>query len=130
MDDTTESIQEQEKTEESSTARKKNKRKDKKRGEIQRENNSNKNNRTEAFHSFFKSIVPIVKEMWTDRCIGRNTPILGGRIVAEYDSLSKKITQLYTMREMVLPEDEIKIFVKELETRLENTNQQLKKWIH
>jgi hypothetical protein len=43
--------------------------------------------------------------------------------------LSKKVTQLYTMREMVLPEDELKIFDENLETRLEDTNQQLKKWM-
>ena len=68
--------------------------------------------------------------MWTDRCIDRNTPVLGGRIVAEYDSLSKKITQLYTMREMVLPEDELKIFDESLKTRLGDTNQNLKKWLN
>jgi hypothetical protein len=33
------------------------------------------------------------------------------------------------MKEMVLPEDEIKVFNKTLGTRLEDTNQQLKKWI-
>jgi hypothetical protein len=33
------------------------------------------------------------------------------------------------MREMALPEDEMKIFDETLETRLEDTNQQLKKWI-
>ncbi|MGK3755954.1 MAG: hypothetical protein ACI8RD_008264, partial [Bacillariaceae sp.] len=33
------------------------------------------------------------------------------------------------MREMVLPEDETKIFDETLETRLEDTNQQLKKWM-
>jgi hypothetical protein len=49
--------------------------------------------------------------------------------VVEYDSLSKKVTQLYTMKEMVLPEDETKIFNETLETRLEDTNQQIKKWI-
>ena len=88
-----------------------------------------KKNKTEDFHAFFQAIVPIVQETWTDRCIDRNTPVVGGRIVAEYDSLSKKITQLYTMREMVLPEDETKIFDETLITRLEDTNQQLKKWI-
>ena len=67
--------------------------------------------------------------MWTDRCIDRNTPVLGGRIVAEHDSLTKKITELYTMREMVLPEDEIKLYDESLESRLEGTNQQLKKWL-
>ncbi|MGK3757686.1 MAG: hypothetical protein ACI8RD_010000 [Bacillariaceae sp.] len=86
-------------------------------------------NRTEAFHSFYQNIVPFIKEMWTDRCIDRNTPVLGGRIVAEYDSLSKKVTQLYTMREMVLPEDETKIFDETLEEKLADTNQQLKKWL-
>ena len=35
---------------------------------------------------------------------------VGGRIVAEYDSLTKKVTHLYTLREMILPEDELKIF--------------------
>jgi hypothetical protein len=86
--------------------------------------------KTEAFHAFFQSIIPIIQEIWTDRCIDRNTPVLGGRIVAEYDSLSKKVTQLYTMREMVLPEDEIKIYDEKLAIRLEDTNQQLKKWLN
>ena len=33
------------------------------------------------------------------------------------------------MREMLLPEDELKIFNETLEIRLEATNQQLKKWL-
>jgi hypothetical protein len=33
------------------------------------------------------------------------------------------------MKEMVLPEDETKIFNKTLATRLEDTNQQIKKWL-
>jgi hypothetical protein len=91
--------------------------------------NKKKKNKTEDFHAFFQAIIPIVQEIWTDRCIDRNTPVVGGRIVAEYDSLTKKVTQLYTMKEMVLPEDEIKIYNETLETRLEDTNQQLKKWL-
>ncbi|OEU09351.1 hypothetical protein FRACYDRAFT_248200 [Fragilariopsis cylindrus CCMP1102] len=87
-------------------------------------------NKTEEFHGFFQSIVPIILEMWTDRCIDRNTPVLGGRIVAEYESLCKKVTHLYTLREMVLPEDEIKIYNEPLKLRLDDTNQQLKKWIN
>jgi hypothetical protein len=55
--------------------------------------------------------------------------VLGGRIVAEYDSLSKRVIQLYTMREMVLLEDEMKIFDETLKEKLEDTNQQLKKWL-
>ena len=61
------------------------------------------------------------------RCIGRNKPVFGGRIVAEYNYLMKKVTHLYTLRVMVLPEDELKIFNEVLEIRLEDTNQQLKK---
>jgi hypothetical protein len=68
--------------------------------------------------------------MWTDQCIDRNIPVIGGMIVAEYDSLSKKIKQLDTMREMVLLEDETKIFNEKLETGLEDTNQQLKMWMN
>jgi virulence-associated protein VagC len=33
------------------------------------------------------------------------------------------------MKEMVLPEDEIRIYNETQETRLEDTNQQLKKWL-
>ena len=58
--------------------------------------------------------------MWTDRCIDRNTPFLGGRIVAEYDSLSKKIAHLYTLREMVLPEDELKKSNKPIKIQTNN----------
>jgi hypothetical protein len=36
---------------------------------------------------------------------------------------------MYTMKEMVLPEDETKIFNETLATRLEDTNQQIKKWL-
>jgi hypothetical protein len=84
-------------------------------------------NKTEAFHLFFQSIVPFIKEIWKDRCIDWNTLVVGGRIVAEYDALTKKVTHMYTMREMVLPEDETKIFDEPLELRLKATNQQLKK---
>jgi hypothetical protein len=86
-------------------------------------------NKTEEFHLFFQSIVPHIKKIWMDRCIDRNTPVIGGRIVAEYDALSKRVTQLYTMREMIFPEDELKIFNEPLELKLEATNQQLKKWL-
>ena len=55
--------------------------------------------------------------MWTDRYIDRNMPVLGGRIVAEYDSLSRKVTHLYTMREMVLPEDKLKILNEPMENQ-------------
>jgi hypothetical protein len=92
-------------------------------------NKTKKKNKTEVFHSFFQSIIPYLKEMWTDRCIDRNKPVLGRRKVAEYDSLSKKVNHLYTLKEMVLPEDEIKIYDEQLERRLADTNQQLKKWI-
>jgi hypothetical protein len=50
--------------------------------------------------------------------------------VAEYDSLSKKVTHLYTLREMVLPEYELKIYNEPIKLRLDDTNQQLKKWIN
>ena len=76
-----------------------------------RDEDKNKNkqkNKTVAFHLFFQAIVPFVKEVWKGRGIGRNTPVGGGRIVAEYDSLIKKVTHLYIiLREIVLPEDEL-----------------------
>ena len=49
--------------------------------------------------------------------------------MAEYISLTKKVTHLYTLQEMVLPEDELKIFNETLEEKLDDTNQQLKKWL-
>ena len=79
------------------------------------------------FHALFQAIIPIIQDIWMDRCIDRNKPVLGGRIVAEYDSLSKKVTHLYTLREMVLSEDELKIYDEMLDSRLEDTNQQMKK---
>jgi hypothetical protein len=57
-----------------------------------------KKNNTEDFHAFFQAIIPIIQEIWTNRCIDRNTPVVGGRIVAEYDSLSKKVAHLYTIK--------------------------------
>jgi hypothetical protein len=97
--------------------------------ECAKKKNKNKKNKTEDFHAFFQTIIPIIQEIWTDRCIDQNTPVIGGRIVAEYDSLLKKVAHLYTMKEMVLPEDETKIFTETLGTRLEDTNQQIKKWL-
>jgi H+/gluconate symporter-like permease len=77
----------------------------KKRQQEEQQDKKKTKNRTEEFHAFFQAIVvPVIMDiMWTDRCIDRNSPVLGGRIVAEYDSLTKKIMQLYTtMKEMVL----------------------------
>ena len=92
-------------------------------------NKSKRKNKTEEFHAFFQAIINIIQDIWTGRCIDRNKPVLGGRIVAEYDHLTKKVTHLYTLREIILPEDELKIFNEELEVKLEDTNQQLKKWV-
>ena len=55
--------------------------------------------------------------------------MIGGMVVAEYDALTKKDTHLHTLREMGLPEGELKVFNKPLEMRLEATNQQLKQWL-
>jgi hypothetical protein len=81
-------------------------------------NKSKKKNKTEAFHAFFQAIIPIIQEIWIDRCIDRNKPVLGGRIVAEYDSLSKKVAHMYTLQEMVLPEDELKIYDETIGSKL------------
>jgi uncharacterized protein YbbK (DUF523 family) len=82
-----------------------------------------KKNKTEAFHAFFQAIIPIIQEIWTDRCIDRHKPELGGQIAAEYDSLMNKVQHYYTLREMVLLEDELKIFNEDLKVRLDDTNQ-------
>jgi hypothetical protein len=92
-------------------------------------NKNKRKNKTEDFHAFFQAIIPIIQEIWTDRCIDQHTPVVGGRIVAEYDSLTKKVTQMYTMKEMVLPEDETKRYNETLATRIDDTNQQIKKWL-
>jgi hypothetical protein len=57
----------------------------KKRNEAKYKANNNgkgkRKNKTEVFHSFFQAIVPFIKEIWTDKCIDRNTPVVGGRIL-------------------------------------------------
>jgi hypothetical protein len=86
--------------------------------ELATDKNKNKKktrNKTEDFHAFFQAIIPIIQEVWTDRCIDRNTHVVGGRIVAEYEALTQRVTQLYSMKEMVLPEEKSKIFNEELE---------------
>ena len=102
----------------------------KKQKEAKNTKENKRKNKTEAFHAFFQAIIPIIQEIWMDRCIDRNKPVLGGRIAAEYDSLIKKVTHYYTLREMVLPEDELKIYDETIKNRLDDTNQQLKKWIN
>jgi hypothetical protein len=79
----------------------------------QQQNKEEKQNR--RLPRVFQAVIPIIQEIWTDICINRNTPVVGERIVAEYDSLSKKAAQLYMMKDMVLPEDEMKIFNETLE---------------
>jgi hypothetical protein len=106
-------------------------RKKKRKEEQYKKNDQNKTTpRTEHFQAFFKSIIPIIAELWKERCVDRTTPVTGGRIAAEYDSLSKQITHLYTLQEMVLQEDELKIFNEPIDERLVETNQQMKKWIN
>ena len=39
-------------------------------------NKGKRKNKTEAFHSFFQAIVPFIKEMWKDRYIDQNTPVV------------------------------------------------------
>ena len=46
-------------------------------------NKSKRKNKTEEFHAFFQAIIHIIQDILMDRCIHRNKPVLGGRIVAE-----------------------------------------------
>ena len=89
-------------------------------------NNSKKKNKTEEY---ILSSNHTHHTRYMDRCINRSKPVLGGRIVAEYDHLTEKVTHLYTLRKMVLPEDELEIFNEDLKVKLEDTNQQLNKWV-
>ena len=63
----------------------------KKQKEAKNTKENKRKNKTEAFHAFFQAIIPIIQENWMDRCIDRNKPILGGRIAAEYDCLTKAL---------------------------------------
>ena len=45
-------------------------------------------------------------------------------------SPKRSLTHYYTLREMVLPEDELKIYNETIKLQLDDTNQQLKKWIN
>jgi hypothetical protein len=100
MENTTKSVQDKKKTRKSFLIRKD--------ANALRTRIRTRKTKKEHFHAFFQAIIPIIQEIWTDRCIDQNTPVIGGRIVAEYDSLSKKVNHLYTMKEIVLPEDEMK----------------------
>jgi hypothetical protein len=59
--------------------------------ELAKNKNKNKNtkNKKKKNKTEVQAIIPIVQDIWTDRCIDRNTPVVGGIIVAEYHSLSK-----------------------------------------
>ena len=131
METTTDNIHKQKKTTATKVACKEAEKEEKTRRTIQENDQGKKTTRTtERFQAFFKSIVPIIAELWKERCVDRTTLVIGGRIAAEYDSISKQISHLYTLKEMVLPEDELKIFNEPINVRLVETNQQMKKWIN
>jgi hypothetical protein len=65
--------------------------------------------------------------MGTDRPMHRQKHIDIRRV--DTSSRIRLVIKEYTMKEMVLPEDEPEIFDENLESRLVDTNWQLKKWL-
>ena len=65
--------------------------------------------------------------MGTDRLMHRQKHIDIRRV--DTSSRIRLVIKEYTMKEMVLPEDEPEIFDENLESRLADTNWQLKKWL-
>ena len=127
MEDTVTIVHKQETSQGSCYVCKKSKKEEKRRRENNNKNKTKKRNKTEAFNCFFQFTVPLLKEMGTDRLMHRQKHIDIRRV--DTSSRIRLVIKEYTMKEMVLPEDEPEIFDENLESRLADTNWQLKKWL-
>ena len=75
--------------------------------------------KADVFHRVFESIIKIIRELWLERNIDCHRPLQGQKRIAKITEVTRTVTDLYSLRSLIMPQHDSKYFAKPLEEMLE-----------
>ena len=85
--------------------------------------------KADVFQWVFQGIVRVVREMWLERNTDRHNPLQGQKRIAKITEATRTVTELYSLRSLIMPEHESKYFVMPLEEMLEQSAPKMLAWV-
>ena len=74
-----------------------------------------KKRKVDVFQRVFQEIVLIIRELWLERNTDRHQPIKGQQRTARITEATRTVTDLYSLKSLIMPEHESKYFAMPLE---------------
>ena len=76
----------------------------------------------------FKDIIRIIKELWLERNKDRHRPLQGQKRVARITEATRTVTELYSLRSLIMPQHDSRYFTMASEEMLEQLAQRMLAW--
>ena len=88
-----------------------------------------KKRKADVFQRVFQGIVRVVREMWLERNTDRHNPLQGQKRITKITEATQTVTELYSLRSLIMPEHESKYFAMSLEEILEQSAPKMLSWV-
>ena len=79
--------------------------------------------------SQFQGIVWVVREMWLERNKDRHQPLQGQKRIAKITEATRTVTELYSLRSLIMPKHMSKYYAMPLEEMLEQSAPKMLAWV-
>ena len=88
-----------------------------------------KKRKADVLKRVFQGIVRVIREMWLERNTDRHNPLQGQKRIAKITETTRTVTELYSMRTLIMNEHESKYFAMPLEEMLEQSAPKMLAWV-
>ena len=80
-----------------------------------------KEHKVDVFQRVFQGIVRVVREMWLERNTDMHNLLQGQKRIAKITEATRTVSELYSLRSLIMPEHESECFAMPLEKMLEQS---------
>jgi len=87
-----------------------------------------KKRKADVFQRIFQAIVVIIRELWLERNTDRHQPIKGQQRIARITEATRTVTDLYTLKSLIMPEHQSKYFAMPLEEMVKQSAPRMLAW--
>ena len=96
----------------------------KKKKEIQKKTKQ----KADVFQRVFESIMKIIRELWLERNTDQHQPLQGQKRIAKLIEATQTVTDLYSLRSLIMPQHDSKYIALSLEEMLEQSAPRMLAW--
>ena len=85
--------------------------------------------KADVFQRVFQGKVRVIQEMWLEPNTDRHNPLQGQKRIAKITEATRTVTELYSLRTLIMPEHESKYFAMPLEEMLGQSAPKILAWV-